>query len=188
MILEARRMFMACAAALSAATLAPVALADSGAPSDQSAAASAAAQSMAPAPAAPAGRVGPAPAGKAQIVFFRPGAFAGMALSFSIHEGATGVGKLGNGSYFVYVGDPGPHTFTIQSEATDTLHMELDPGETYYVKQTIGMGIMVGRPHMTPSDQATFDGMPSLHLSTKKPSDLDPASVHTDDKPAHPVS
>lgn len=54
-----------------------------------------------------------------------------------------GTGKLGNNSYFIYVGDPGAHAFSIQSEAADTLHMEVDAGESYYVKETLGMGVVL---------------------------------------------
>jgi hypothetical protein len=144
-------------------------------------AATASAPDVAPATAAPqagastapaVGRVPPPPEGKGQVVFFRPSHFAGMALSFSVHEGDAGIGKLGNGSYFVLVTGPGAHTFTIQSEATDTLNLEVEAGETQYVQQTIGVGIMMGRPHLTPSDAATFEGMKSLKLSTKVAIDL----------------
>jgi hypothetical protein len=117
------------------------------------------------------GRISAPPAGKGQVVFFRPGNMMGMALSFSVHEGDTGIGKLGNGSYFVYVTDPGPHLFTIQSEATDRLTLEVDVGETYYVKQTIGVGIVAGRPHLAPAEQGDFERL-KLKESTKKPSDL----------------
>jgi hypothetical protein len=120
-----------------------------------------------------AGRVAAAPAGKGQVVFFRESKLGGMALSFSVHEGDKGVGKLSNGSYFVVVSDPGQHTFTIQSEATDRLTLEVESGETYYVKQSIGMGIMMGRPHLTPSDQAEFDKA-KLKESTKTATDLGP--------------
>jgi hypothetical protein len=120
-----------------------------------------------------AGRVAPPPAGKGQVVFFRESKLGGMALSFSVHEGDKGVGKLSNGSYFVAVSDPGEHTFTIQSEATDRLTLEVESGETYYVKQSIGMGIMMGRPHLTPSDQAEFDKA-KLKESTRTATDLGP--------------
>jgi hypothetical protein len=143
-----------------------------------------AAASSAPAPAAPAtaataptGRVGAPPAGKGQVVFFRPSRLMGMALSFSIHEGDTGVGKLGSGTYFVLVADPGPHAYSIQGEATDTLNLEVDAGETQYVQQTLGVGVVMARPHLTPSDQATFDHLGSMKLSEKKPTDLKPSAA-----------
>lgn len=124
----------------------------------------------APPPAAE-GAIGAAPADKGQIVFFRPSKLGGAALSFSVHEGAKGIGKLGNGQYFVILADPGIHEYSNQSEAKDTLRLEVEPGETYYVQQTIGMGIMMGRPHLTPSDAAAF-GAKKLKLSTKAASDL----------------
>ena len=119
----------------------------------------------APAPEAPAQPVvafpGPnpimaPPEGKGQVVFFRQAKLTGAALSFSIREGDTGIGKLQNGSYFVHVVDPGPREFNIQSEVTDTLRLEIEPGETYFVVQSITMGIMIGRPILTPSDAQTF--------------------------------
>jgi hypothetical protein len=135
------------------------------------------APAAAPAAAASSGRIAAPPAGKGQVVFFRPSKFVGMALSFSIHEGDTGVGKLGNGSYFVVAADPGPHAYSIQGEATDTLNLEVEAGETQYVQQTIGVGVVMARPHLTPSDQATFDHLGSLKVSEKKPTDLKPSSA-----------
>lgn len=140
-------------------------------PTDRAAAAKAPAPSEA--------RVPPPPEGKGQVVFFRPSSMIGMALSFSVHEGDKGVGKLGNGSYFVHVADPGPHLFTIQSEVTDKLTLEIDAGETYYVKQTIGVGIVAGRPRLSPSEQGEFERQ-KLKVSTKKASDLKPKGDKAD--------
>ena len=124
-----------------------------------------------PAAASPdAARVGAAPEGKAQIVFFRPTA-AGFLLSFSVHEGDKGVVKLGNNTYQVIPIDPGTHTFMIESEAKDTLTLEAEAGETYYVKQTMAMGLLVGHPHLNLSDEASFNGIRSLKLSTLKATD-----------------
>jgi hypothetical protein len=129
--------------------------------------------------AAPATKVAPPPEGKGQVVFFRPSNMLGMALSFSVHEGDKGIGKLGNGSYFVHVAEPGPHLFTIQSEVTDKLTLEVDAGETYYVKQTIGVGIVAGRPRLSPAEQGDFERL-KLKVSTKKPTDLKPKGDKAD--------
>lgn len=129
--------------------------------------------------AAPAAKVAPPPEGKGQVVFFRPSNMLGMALSFSVHEGDKGIGKLGNGSYFVHTADPGQHLFTIQSEVTDKLTLEIEPGETYYVKQTIGVGIVAGRPRLTPAEQGEFERL-KLKVSTKKPTDLKPKGDKAD--------
>jgi len=39
------------------------------------------------------------------------------------------------------------------------LTMEIEAGETYYVQATVTMGLLAFRPNLSPSDQATFDGM-----------------------------
>lgn len=105
------------------------------------------------------GKIGTPEEGKAQIVFFRPSKFTGAAIGFKVREGETELGKLRNGKYFVANVEPGTHQYTVHSEAKDVLTMEVEAGETYYVQGTITMGFMAGRPNLSPSDQATFDGM-----------------------------
>jgi len=118
----------------------------------------------APAPAAAATEAGPAtvgapPAGKGQIVFFRPSKFAGAAVGFKVREGDAELGKLRSGNYFVANVAPGTHVYTVHSEAKDVLTLEVEAGETYYVEGTISMGFLAGHPNLSPSDKATFDGM-----------------------------
>lgn len=105
------------------------------------------------------GLIGAAPEGKGQIVFFRPSKFTGAAIGFKVREGQTELGKLRSGKYFIANVEPGAHEYTVHSEAKDVLTMEVEAGETYYVQGTITMGFMAGRPNLSPSDQATFDGM-----------------------------
>lgn len=162
------------------ATAGAPALAQETKPAEPAPAAEATAPPEAKEAAAPAAtKVPPPPEGKGQVVFFRPSNMLGMALSFSVHEGDKGIGKLGNGSYFVHTADPGQHLFTIQSEVTDKLTLEIEPGETYYVKQTIGVGIVAGRPRLTPAEQGEFERL-KLKVSTKKPTDLKPKGDKAD--------
>lgn len=116
-----------------------------------------------PAPAVAAvtaeGHIGPPPPGKGQIVFFRPSKFTGGAIGFKVREGTNELGKLRSGKYFVAAVEPGAHQYIVHSEAKDILNMEVEAGETYYVEGTITMGFMAGHPNLSPSDQATFDGM-----------------------------
>ena len=105
------------------------------------------------------GAIGAPPEGKGQIVFFRDKKFTGAAIRYKVREGATELGKLSNGSYFVHVAEPGAHEYTVHSEAKDILNLEVEAGETYYVIGGITMGILAGRPNLSPSDQAAFDGM-----------------------------
>jgi hypothetical protein len=104
-------------------------------------------------------KIGPPQDGKGQIVFFRPSKFAGAAVGFKVREGSTELGKLRSGKYFVASVDPGTHEYTVHSESEDVLTMEVESGETYYVQGTLTMGVMVGRPNLSPSDEATFNGM-----------------------------
>ncbi len=114
--------------------------------------------------------VPPPPAGKGQVVFFRQSAFAGMAVWFNVRENGNLLGKLSNGAYFVQVADPGPHTYTAATENKDVLHLEIDDGETYYVRGSIHMGLFIGEAGIEPSDQVTFEhALKNMHLAAPPP-------------------
>ena len=117
---------------------------------------------------AAAGLIAAPPAGMGQVVFFREKKFAGAAINYKVREGEVELGKLSSGSYFVHATEPGAHEYTVHSEAKDILNLEVEAGETYYVIGGISMGFMAGRPNLSPSDQATFDGM-SGKLKPAKP-------------------
>jgi hypothetical protein len=99
----------------------------------------------------------PPPAGAATIVFFRPWKFVGGGVGFIVREGTAELGKLRAGKYFVLQVAPGKHTYTVHSEATDNLTIDADAGETYYIEGEIGVGVLVGHPHIKPSEKAAFD-------------------------------
>jgi hypothetical protein len=94
--------------------------------------------------------------GMGQVVFWRPGKFVGSAIRCTVREDGKMIGRAGNGKYFVYSATPGPHRFTTKTEATDTLNVEVEPDETTYVKCAIGMGVMAGRPNLSPSSAEDF--------------------------------
>lgn len=95
--------------------------------------------------------------GKAQVVFFRPSKFVGGAIKFKVREGETELGQLGSGRYFVRNLAPGAHAFTVRSEAKDVTNVELEAGETYFIAGSISMGVVAGRPNLSPSDAAAFE-------------------------------
>jgi len=108
----------------------------------------------------------PAPSDKAQIIFFRKSGFLGAAISAHVKDGETPIGHLSNGQYFVALVDPGKHSFSVKTEATDTLEMEVEPGETYFVEETVSMGVIVYRLNLQPSDMAKFDATyPKIKLA-----------------------
>lgn len=100
--------------------------------------------------------ISPPPAGMGQVVFFRTGG-AGFALGCGINENGERLSALGAGKYVVIPATPGSHSYTVKSEATDLLTLEVEPGETSYVRCKIKAGIMVGRPNIAPSTAAEFD-------------------------------
>ena len=100
------------------------------------------------------------PAGKGQIVFFRPGG-TGFAVGCSVNENGQKISSLGPGRYFIMTATPGRHEYTVKSEAKDTLALNVEDGETQYASCKIKMGIMVGRPDIRPSTRDEF-------LKTKK--------------------
>ena len=103
------------------------------------------------------------PAGKGQIVWFRPGGM-GFAVGCSVNEKGQKISSLGAGKYFVMVAEPGRHEFTVQSEAKDVLALEVEDGETQFGSCKIKMGIMVGRPDISPSTEADFRAAKGLKM------------------------
>jgi len=100
--------------------------------------------------------VAPPPAGMGQIVFYRSSRY-GMLISCRVHENGAVVNRLPPGKYFIYQAAPGAHEFSVRSEATDVLRLEVEEGETQYVRCAIGMGIGVGRPNLSPQSREDFD-------------------------------
>lgn len=99
----------------------------------------------------------PAPAaGMGQVVVFRPGKFVGSAIRCTVREDGKMVGRAGNGKYFVLPATPGAHRYTTKTEATDTINVEVEPDETTYLKCSIGMGVMAGRPNLSPATAEDF--------------------------------
>ena len=120
------------------------------------------------APAAGDSLIGAPSEGMGQIVFFREKKFAGAAVKYKVREGETELGKLSSGTYFVASVAPGTHQYTVHSEAKDVLTLEVEAGETYYVLGSITMGFMAGRPNLSPSDEAAFNGMAKELKPAKK--------------------
>lgn len=131
---------------------------------------------VAPAAAAPAADIVPgkitAPApGKGKVVFFRESKFQGSAISYKIRtgpEGATVLGQLGSGVYFAVDADPGVFSFSAATEAKDTMTLEIEEGEVYWIEGKLQVGMWVGQPNLTPSNQATFEKFASK-LKPAKP-------------------
>lgn len=99
--------------------------------------------------------IAPPPAGMGQVVFYRSSRM-GMAISCRVREGDQIVNRLPPGRYFVHQVAPGVHEYMVRSEARDVLRLEVEEGETHYVRCAIGMGIGLGRPNLSPQNAEDF--------------------------------
>lgn len=165
---------------LASALLTTTALAEEQAPAVEAAPAAEApapapaAEPVAPAPAASASAlgekvvaaIGSPEQGKALVVFFRPSKFVGGAVGFKVRENEVELGKLRNGNFFTLQVEPGQHAYDVHSETEDRTTIEAEAGETYFLSGAMGMGVMVGRPNLSPSDAAAFEAaLPKLKKS-----------------------
>ena len=102
------------------------------------------------------GVIPPPPAGKGQIVFYRTNGLMGRAISCAVHENGARISRLPPGRYSVVVAEPGTHSYSVRSEATDTIRLEVEDQETQFVRCTIGMGLVAGRPNLSPAERSAF--------------------------------
>jgi hypothetical protein len=108
--------------------------------------------------------------GKALVVFFRPGKFIGSAIGFKVREGETELGKLRNAKYFTIQVEPGKHVYAVHSEAEDLTTMEAEADETYFFSGELNMGVVAGRPNLSPS---SFEAFKAAFPKLKKAKPLD---------------
>jgi hypothetical protein len=88
------------------------------------------------------------PPGKAVVYIYRPPKLVGSAISFTVNAGELPVATLSNGGYFPYIAEPGRIDFWAVTETTSFVILDVAAGMEYYLKGTIGMGILTGRPHL----------------------------------------
>ena len=106
---------------------------------------------------------------KGRIVFFRPSRLMGAIYTYRIAEVEESgkvsavsprLGDLPNGAAFVHEAEPGIHNYNITgpmaaNRAEDRLRIEIEPGMTYYVEQTVRLGVTSGF-RLIPTDEARF--------------------------------
>jgi hypothetical protein len=108
---------------------------------------------------APAAPVAAPSEGAGTVVFFREKKFAGAAISYKVRENGVELCKLKSGTFCSVAVPVGKHEYVVHSEAKDVLTLEVESGETYYVLGALSVGFLAGRPNLSPSDKAAFDGM-----------------------------
>ena len=85
----------------------------------------------------------------AVVYFLRESAFTGGGITYLIFEDDTKIGLLKSGSYFIHKATPGKHTYLAETESRAAVTLDIQPGQTYYIEGSVGMGFWAGRPQLT---------------------------------------
>jgi len=85
---------------------------------------------------------------------YRPSAFVGAAMSYDVHikdkDGSDKViGSLENGGYLKYITKPEKVEFWAKTESTSSITLDMKANTMYCIKGEVGMGFIVGRPHLS---------------------------------------
>ena len=82
------------------------------------------------------------------VYLYRPSSFFGGGVSFNVKTGETIITTLSNGGYYPYFSAPGEKEFWAQTESKSSVTLDVKAGKTYYIKGEVGVGFLVGRPHL----------------------------------------
>jgi len=104
------------------------------------------------------------------VYIYRPGKLIGGAVSYQVNANGTSITRLGSGGYFPYFAKPGEIEFSAKTESTSSITLDVKSGQTYYIKGTVGIGILVGRPHLVlvPADLGEKEIVECKLLEEKK--------------------
>jgi len=85
---------------------------------------------------------------KGLVYIYRPSSLIGGGVSYDVKVGETPVTTLHNGGYYPYFSQPGEVEFWAKTESKSSVTLDVKPGQIYYIKGTVGVGFIVGRPHL----------------------------------------
>jgi hypothetical protein len=105
--------------------------------------------------------------GQGRIYFMRSGSMMGAALQPNINLDSKPIGVSKPGGFFYVDAAPGSHDVATSTEVTNHLTFVLAPGETKYVKTSVGFGLVVGHivPELINADEAK-EMLPDLSYLT----------------------
>jgi hypothetical protein len=72
----------------------------------------------------------------------------GGGVSYDVKTGDTVITTLYNGGYYPYFSAPGEKEFWAQTESKSSVTLDVKTAQTYYIKGEVGVGFLVGRPHL----------------------------------------
>lgn len=84
------------------------------------------------------------------VYFYRPKNFQGSAIGYKIKlDDETVIGRVRNGEKFEYkTNDFGKHKFWGKTESQDSVIIDIQKGQEYFVRCGIKMGVFIGKPEM----------------------------------------
>ena len=89
------------------------------------------------------------PQEKALVYIYRNNSIVGGAIRYHVSVGDEPIVHLIRGGYYPYLADPGETTFWAKTEAREEITEYLQAGRTYYLRGSVGMGVVAGRPRFT---------------------------------------
>jgi hypothetical protein len=94
---------------------------------------------------------------KALVVFYRSRSAKGAAIQMLIRTSDGAAGNLTNGSMFYHYYEPGQRTFDVSTPSvagSDLITLDIEAGETYFVRGEILLGWPAGRPRLTQEQES----------------------------------
>lgn len=88
------------------------------------------------------------PDDKAIVYIYRPSRFVGGGVSYNVYADKKIINTLYNGGYYPYILEPGKVEIWAKTESKSSVEFVAKAGRNYYVKGWVGMGLIVGRPHL----------------------------------------
>jgi hypothetical protein len=108
--------------------------------------------------------IAPPPAGKAQVVFYRPRELYAMTRPCLIYESGSVAARIGNGKYTIRTYEPGTYPFNATAETYGIdevgralINVELLAGGTVYLKCFMKMGNTSAYSAFVPTYKVSFD-------------------------------
>lgn len=97
---------------------------------------------------------------KGMLYVYRPSSFLGGGVFYDVHNtnqqnNDLVIGELRNGGYIEAEVSVGENEIWGQTEAKSSVTIDIKKGETYCVKGGVGIGLLVGRPHLSIVDLNT---------------------------------
>lgn len=82
------------------------------------------------------------------VYIYRPKKFYYGSSDFDVNANGFKIDTLKNGGYFHYIAKPGRIQFSARTEITSIVMLDVQPGQTYYIRGSMTKGQLVGRPHL----------------------------------------